>query len=118
LDIIFKIMYIVFNSKKIKKVCENFELAKKKHGEVVAKSLIKRLDQIKAFPELGDFILSRLGHCHPLEGSRKGQFAVDLDKKKRLVFKPVIDEYTKVGELDFYKVKKVIVLEVKNYHHG
>ena len=109
-------MYISFKNKKIKKVCENFKIANRTHGSEVAKILVKRLDQIKAFKKLGDFVNSKLGNCHQLKGTREGQFAAYLDQKKRLIFKPILEKTTPGKEINYFEATEILILEVKDYH--
>ena len=55
---------------------------------------------------------------HQLSGRRKEQFAVDLDRARRLVFKPAHDPipYSDDGGIDLGRVTAITILEVVNYH--
>jgi proteic killer suppression protein len=59
-----------------------------------------------------------IGHPHPLEYDRLGQFAVDLHKGKRLVFKPTkIPPPAKAdGSIDWSKVSEITIIEAEDYH--
>ena len=56
--------------------------------------------------------------CHQLRARRKGQFAVDLDKSCRLVFKPNHDRTPRLddGSIDLNGVTAIEILEVTDYH--
>ena len=56
--------------------------------------------------------------CHQLKGSRKGEFAVDLDKTLRLVFKPNHDQIPRLddGGIDLNGVTAIEILDVMDYH--
>jgi proteic killer suppression protein len=58
------------------------------------------------------------GHCHELEGDRKGQLALQLAGAKRLVFEPDHDPLPLKddGGLDWARVESVRVLEIVDYH--
>ena len=47
----------------------------------------------------------KIGRCHPLKGSRKNQYAVDLIHPKRLVF-------IKIGS----EIQIANIIEIVDYH--
>lgn len=55
---------------------------------------------------------------HLLRGDRSGQFAVDLDQSRRLVFKPNHDPIilTEDGGIDVTQVTAIKIIEVIDYH--
>jgi proteic killer suppression protein len=55
---------------------------------------------------------------HQLKGRRKEQFAVDLDRSRRLVFKPANEPipYSDDGGIDLDRVTAITILEVVDYH--
>ncbi len=56
--------------------------------------------------------------CHQLKGNRKGQFAVDIDASRRLVFKPNHERTPRLddGSIDLNGVMAIKVLDVTDYH--
>lgn len=63
-------------------------------------------------------MLPPAARCHPLEGDRKGQFAVDLKHPYRLVFEPLSDELPlkEDGSLDIGRITGIIILDIVDYH--
>lgn len=64
-----------------------------------------RIDQIRASETVEEMIRYRIGRCHPLKGSRDGQYAVDLVHPYRLVFE-------KQGEV----IQIAHIMEIVDYH--
>lgn len=109
-------MYISFKNKEVEQICNNFNKTKKKFGKTIAKNLFRRLNQIEAIECLEHLIKLKIARCHQLTGDRKGQFAVYLDKKVRLVFEPIFDENNSFSNINLNEIKKIIILEVVDYH--
>ena len=111
-------MEVSFASNKLQKICSN---AKKMRGELggrCAEELEECLFELKAAETLADMRSLPHARCHELSGDRKGQFAVDLEHPKRLIFEPDhTPRPTKPdGGLDWQQVTKVVVLEIVDYH--
>ena len=111
-------MYIEFKSKKLRKRCEEFELAKRAWGKDIAKKLVQRLQEIQAQPTLKELCQLPAARCHALTGKRKAQFAVDLVHPYRLVFEPIqtSQEIYVDQVLDHSRVERVKIIEVVDYH--
>jgi proteic killer suppression protein len=58
------------------------------------------------------------GRPHPLKGDRSGQFAVDLDGGRRLVFEAASDAPPTQddGSIDWRQVTAVTVVFIGDYH--
>lgn len=84
-------MDILFKNKKLQTLCCDQSKRDREYGAERGKRLGKRLDQMRAAANLGEFkqVHSR---CHPLKGDRKGEWSADLDGPYRLLFEPVIDK--------------------------
>jgi len=56
--------------------------------------------------------------CHPLQGDRAGEFAVDVHQPYRLIFEPANDPIPKKedGSIDLKKITRIRILEVEDYH--
>lgn len=112
-------MDIQFDNAQIRKLCNDHRLLtqklQKKRADLVAMRLqqmshIDNLAQMSQFPE---------AKCHPLlNGGRKGQLAVWVDNKFRIVFEPAHDPRpTKDdGSLDWTQVTAIKVIEIVDYH--
>jgi len=59
-----------------------------------------------------------IGRPHPLKGDRAGEFVVDLESGKRLVFKPDNDSILSQGDgsIDWSKVTAVCIVFIGDYH--
>ena len=98
-------MEIVYKIKKIHKVCENYNEAKKIHGEQMAAKIHQRIDEIKAAESVEQMIQFKIGGCHLLRQDRKGQYAVILVQPYRLIF-----------EQKDNSIQIVKVIEIVDYH--
>jgi toxin HigB-1 len=58
------------------------------------------------------------GRPHPLKGDRAGQFALDLDGGKRLVFEPANEPipYKQDGSIDGAIVTHICIVFIGDYH--
>lgn len=86
-----KLVDILFRTRKLEKECCDSKKRDQAYGPLRSKLLGRRLDQMRAAANLGEFkhVHSR---CHPLKGNRKGEWSADLDGPYRLLFEPVIPE--------------------------
>jgi proteic killer suppression protein len=53
----------------------------------MARLIHQRIDELKSASSIKMLIQYSIGRCHPLEGNRKGEFAMDLVHPYRLIFK-------------------------------
>ncbi len=107
-------MKIEFKTSKLKKQCENPSLAQKEYGTKIGSKLTQRVMELQAAVTLRDIKNIPSARLHHLEGKRDKQYAVDLVHPYRLVFEPLLDEETKIFELD--KIKVIKIEEVVDYH--
>jgi len=110
-------MEIFFSDGKFKKICSEQRLLQKKYGVPGAKILRRRLDDLRAAPNL-ETMRKFPGGCHELEEDRAGQFAVDLDGPYRLIFEPADDPMPLKpdGGIDWSKVTCITILGRVDYH--
>ena len=80
-------MEIRFRDKDFQDECNNFKLSKRRQGELRAKKIRRRLDDLQAANNLEDMRLLP-GRCHELVGNRHGQVSLDLDHPWRLIIIP------------------------------
>ncbi len=98
-------MQIDYKNKNIKMSCTDASYAKKKYGNEIAEKIQLRIDQIMAIDSVEQMIKFKIGRCHPLQGDRKNQFAVDLIHPYRLVFEKKSKE-----------IQVVTIVEITDYH--
>ena len=100
------------------KTCNSMDKMIREFGAESAKKLGMRLQAIEAADCLADLFTLPQCRCHPLNGDRKGQFAVDLKHPFRLVFEPRHDPMPLAddGGIDLSRVTAVKVLAVEDYH--
>jgi toxin HigB-1 len=108
-------MEISFKTKKLQKLCEQANQAEKVLGPKGAKKLRARMADLRDFQSVTDL---RAGRPHPLEGNRAGQFALDLEHPRRLVFEADHDPMpTKEdGGIDWSQVTRVRIIWIGDYH--
>lgn len=108
-------MEITFGDRKLQKLCEQQDLAERKLGAKCAKKLRTRLADLVAASCVTELVA---GRPHPLKGDRAGEFAVDLEGAKRLVFKPDNDPipFTEDGSIDWSKVTATCIVFIGDYH--
>ena len=81
-------MLIGYSSTKLQGICEEQRSARKALPKDVAELLPQRLVVLAAFRCLKDIPRGTPLHFHPLRENWAGHFAVRIDKKYRIVFKP------------------------------
>jgi proteic killer suppression protein len=74
-----------FRSTKLEKCYRESLRAKKRWGEDVARTFIRRVEQIAACTTVQDFHLIPQFRFHALKGSRAGQHAIRLSDQMRLI---------------------------------
>ena len=114
-------MDILFSSRRLRKICNNFKTCVKEWGAESAKILRKTLDELQDAENLSIFMnLPRVqsSRCHQLKGNKKGMFAIDLKHPYRLIFKPANDPLPRTadGGIDRNKVTIVKIVKREDYH--
>lgn len=104
-------MYIRFINDRIRKLCEDEKVARRKLGDKITMKLFQRVAEIRSADNLCVLRTLRATRCHPLHYDRKGQYAVDLIHPQRLVFLPEYD-----GIFDEKLVTDVVLIKVIDYH--
>ncbi len=108
-------MEITFADRKLQKLCEQQAVAQKKLGANCARKLKTRLADLGAASYVRQLVV---GRPHPLKGDRVGEFAIDLEGGKRLVFKPGNDPIPLMedGSIDWSEVTTVCIIFIGDYH--
>ncbi|MBR0307866.1 MAG: plasmid maintenance system killer protein [Mogibacterium sp.] len=104
-------MRIIYKTKKFEKVCNNFSIAKKEYGDLMAHKIHEVIDYLRAANTVDLLVHSRIGGCHPLKGNRKGQYAFYLVHPQRLIFT------VKKEEISVYCIEETARVEdIEDYH--
>lgn len=99
-------MDIPFTSKDLEQLCLDERKQARELGSSGARRLRTRLAELSAATNVGALVA---GRPHPLVADRAGQFALDLDAGRRLVFEPA-DAHaprTASGAIDWHAVRSV-----------
>ncbi|MFA7242782.1 MAG: killer suppression protein HigA [Sulfuricellaceae bacterium] len=108
-------MRISFLSPEIEGLCKQSRLAVRKLGTESARKLQRRLSELFAANAVADLVA---GRPHPLERDRAGQYAVDLHKGCRLIFKPAkqLPPTKPDGAIDWAQIDEITIIEAEDYH--
>jgi toxin HigB-1 len=108
-------MKISFSDSKIEELCRDTNKASRKLGPISAKKMQRRLSELLAASVVTDLVA---GRPHSLFNDRYGQYALDLDGGKRLIFSPTKQPpvLKDDGGIDWSRVDEVTILEAGDYH--
>jgi toxin HigB-1 len=108
-------MEITFSDRKLQKLCEQESLPQRKLGANCARKLKARLADLAAVNSVTELVA---GRPHPLKGDRAGEFAVDLEGGKRLVFEPENKPIPLMedGSINWSEVTAVCIIFIGDYH--
>lgn len=109
-------MEVLFKTPKLQKLCSEQKKRDQTYGPLQSKLLGRRLDQMRAAANLGEFKQVH-ARCHPLKGDRKGEWSADLDGPYRLIFEPVCPDSTSndlavVDEAEFPDITTITVVKI------
>lgn len=108
-------MEVLFADEKTRGRFSRFGALRKQYGEVGARKISLRLQQLDACPTLAH-MRSLPGRCHALSADRAGNFAVDVHQPYRLVFRPH-PPLTGAEKGDAWRqVQAVTIIDVADYH--
>jgi len=79
-------LLVKFKSNKLKKQYEDSDNAISAYGDDVGKKYISRINIIKSSNSIDDLKTISVIRCHKLKGDRKGEWAINLTGKYRLIF--------------------------------
>jgi proteic killer suppression protein len=79
-------MEVTFRTTKLRKCYEEQAAAQRAWGEAVARAYGRRVEILKACETLHAVAAFRHLRLHPLAGDRKGEYAVTLHDRWRLIF--------------------------------
>lgn len=107
---------IEFSTARLKKDCEDVNLAWTRWGPDIAKVVMRRLVQVQAAQCLEDLPSTPPTRRHKLTGKRKGQYALDLTKGRRLILLPILPDGRPDSASDPSRITRVRIMEVTDYH--
>lgn len=110
-------MKITYKSNKLKKQLTNPADMQKAFGSMSTK-VNQRMKELLAANNLEIMKTIPAANCHELKGNRKGEFAVDISKNYRLIFKP---DYNPVprkedNSIDCIRITDIQILGTEDYH--
>lgn len=108
-------MKVSYESEDVEDLCKKSKIASRVLGAESAKKLQRRLAELHAATVVSELAI---GRPHPLEYDRAGQFAVDLHRGKRLIFKPTHNPppVKADGSIDWSKVSEITIIGAEDYH--
>lgn len=111
-------MEVNFRTSKLQKQCNDFKKCVKKFGKPCAVKIRSRLDELLDSSNLETMRFFPQARFHALKGSRKGQFAVDVEHPKRIIIEPdhIPLPTLEDGSIDIKRVKSVTVVDIEDYH--
>lgn len=110
-------MKITFENKKIENLVNDSKTLQKKYGQIGAKIIHRRLDDLRAANTLQD-TRHLPGKYHELKDNRKRQIAAHLEEPYRLIFVPDHDPVplTENNSMDWKVINSIKIIEIINYH--
>ena len=110
-------MEIIYDDNEVEKVFNDFEMMKRKKGAEITRKIKNRYDILVAAINFMEYLNITPGKPHALQQNRKGQYAVSVDKNKRLIIEPITDN-NDLSPKALEKCEKVIKKGVIDYHGG
>jgi proteic killer suppression protein len=106
---------ISIHDKALRRLCEESSLQNRQLRDVGARRLRTRLAELQAAATVAHLVS---GRPHPLRGERAGQFALDLDNGRRLVFRPseVPPPQRADGGIAWERVSAIDIVYIGDYH--
>ena len=111
-------MEITFRTSKLARTFNSARLLQRAYGSRMAKVIMIRLTTLKAAETLEQVPTTPPDRRHQLKGNRDEQYAVDLDRRHRLIFEPDHDPIPRKEDGGIYlkQVNAITIIEVIDYH--
>lgn len=115
-------MQIDYNDKELKRNLLTDTKLRKEYGQPLAKRIKGRLAYLESKKNLGQVATGKPYRLHPLKGERKGQYAIDLDNKARLILEPShipipIRDGEEMDLKCLKSVTEITILEILPFHN-
>ena len=109
---------VTFRNRRLQRTFNSDKALRRTYGDNIARRIRTRLAVLKNAANLARVPATPPERCHALSQNRKGQYAVDLDKRNRMVFIPNHDPVPlkEDGGVDLEGVTAITILEVVDYH--
>jgi proteic killer suppression protein len=109
---------IMFGNSSLERACNDAKRAQRQFGEIQAKLLRRRLDELHAAETLSVMRSIPQARCHELRGNLAGRLSVDLKHPYRLIFRPASSPVPLKpdGGLDWTRVTVIEILGVEDTH--
>ncbi len=113
-------MKIRYRERKLEKMVnagDNGRKLQRRYGDL-AESIQLRFSELHAADNLAALANIAVAHLHPLKGDRKGELAVRLSGRMRLIFRPANDPlpFKENEELDWTRVTEIVIEKIGDYH--
>lgn len=112
-------MDILFRTNKLRKQLTNDKKRRQTYGDVCARKIKQRLDDLRAATCLEDVAPPFPGRCHELRGDLSGILAMDAKHPFRILFEPAHESIPAKddGGLNWLEVTAITIIDVED-HHG
>lgn len=112
-------MKIDFATAKLEAIANDYaklsKLCKKQRAHCTADDILDVLNDLQAADSMAD--IPPALRPHPLQGSLKGKFAVDVSKTHRIIFRPNHDDDPSFRIDNRNTIKRIVIEELcKDYH--
>lgn len=106
-------LQIEYESKKVQRFFEDYDLLRKKIGVEFARSVKKRMDQLRAADTITNYFDTGLGNPHWLQGNLKECISISISGNYRLVVRPKVN----CKGNDILELCNIIIVKgVEDYH--
>lgn len=108
-------MEITYATKEIRRLCEEEKHQLRQLGKERSRRLKNRLNELRAKGNVSEL---QLGRPHELTEDRAGQYSVDLDGPRRLLFESteLPPPALPAGGIDWQQVKSIRILGIEDTH--
>lgn len=111
-------MNVRYKSRKLEKMLSSAVVIKKNFG-TNAKRVAQRMEDIASSPNLQVLCSIPQANCHPLQGDRNEQWAVDISANHRLIFKLDHDPIplTNEGSINRIAITDIEIISAQEDYH-
>lgn len=111
-------MDIEYANNKVEKIMTDAKQLVKKVGTPIAKTIIKRINQLSAFSNIGELMRSGIDTPHPLNNNLYGNIGWSITGNLRFILDVGLEKKEKYIESEVNKKEKITIKGVTDYHGG